>query len=302
MDRNREGSALSVVLACADSRSRGGSRCIAALERELATTGGELLIVSSPEARRGAQVSANGPDTREIRSDGVLVPQLWGDGARAARGRAVAFLIPECEVRPGWARALLAELDAGAAGAGGQFALHGDATSTDVAVFVLRYAAFVADGSERRDVAEIAGDNAMYRRDVLVRHAASIADGFWEIDLHRRLRAEGERLVLTGGAVAEFTSAPPLFAMARQRLTHGRHFGAWRRSTGGRSAFATVLFAPAIPFLLVARNVRRLPSRARSEMRLLPAIPALFVLACAWALGEALGAIAGAGTASTGAA
>lgn len=284
-----------MVLACADGRIGGATRCIAAIERELREIGGELLLVTSPEARRGAQVSANGPDTHEIRSDGSLVPQLWGDGARAARGRAVAFLIPECEVRPGWARALLAELDAGAAGAGGRFALHRDATSTDVAVFVLRYAAFVADGSESREVADIAGDNAMYRRDVLVRHAVSIANGFWEIDLHRRLRAEGERLVLSGRAVVEFAGVPSLFAMARQRLTHGRHFGAWRRSTGGRSAFATLLFAPAIPFVLVARNVRRLPPRARSEMRILTAIPALFVLACAWALGETIGAIAGAG-------
>ena len=284
---------LTVVLACAEPGKPTLSDSVAAVQRELAEVGGELLLVASPASLASVEGFATHVGARCIASKGHLVPELWGDGWRASSGDAVAFLIPECQVRPGWARTLLAELDRGAGGAGGYFALHPAADATDAAVYFLRYAAFSDAAHPTRDVEDIAGDNAVYSRTVLARHAASFANGFWEVDLHRKLRAERVRLVMAGGAVAEFSGAPRLAAMARQRLTHGRHFGAWRAAQGGRSPLVALLLAPAVPVVLMARIIRRVWARASERGRLIAALPALVVLSCAWALGEALGALGG---------
>lgn len=289
--------AISVVLACAEPGKRTLGPCLEALRLDLAGMPAEILVVRSPSARADAGAAvmtpADASGTHAVESSGRLVPELWADGWRASKGRAVAFLIPECIVRPGWARALLAALAAGAAGAGGRFSLHASASATDAAVYFLRYSMFSSPERGTREVEDVAGDNAMYQRVALHRHASTFAEGFWEVDLHRRLRAEGERLVLTGDALAEFGGAPGLLAMAGQRLTHGRHFGAWRARQAARPAWMTVALAPAVPAVLVVRIVRRVWAGGRERRRLLTALPALGVLACAWALGEVVGALAG---------
>jgi hypothetical protein len=81
--------------------------------------------------------------------------------------------------------------------------------------------------------------------------------------------------------------------MIRQRLTHARHFGAWRAKRAARPAWLTVVLAPAVPAVLIARIVRRAWTVRRDRARLLIALPALGVLACAWALGEVIGAVVG---------
>ena len=293
MRRVSEGVALSVVLACTEREKRVLPASIAAVQRELSGLSGELILVASPESSASISAIAARTGARSVESAGFLVPELWRDGWRASLGDAVAFLIPECHVAPGWARALLRELEHGAGGAGGYFALDASATSTDAAIYFLRYASFSDAERITRDVVDIAGDNAIYRRDAMMPHAATFAGGFWEVDLHRRFRAEGVRLVLCGDAVAKFSGAPGLVAMSRQRLTHGRHFGAWRASRGKRPAWITLALAPAVPAVLVARIVRRVWSRRHERLRLLTALPALSVLSCAWALGETIGALAG---------
>lgn len=287
---------LVVVLACAEGDKRVLPASIAALQRQLSPVGGELLLVAAPAAHESVRAVAASAGVRWIASECRLVPELWADGVRASDSDALGFLIPECIVRTGWARALLDALGRGAGAAGGYFALSAVATSTDAAVYFLRYAAFSDPERPNRDVDDVAGDNAIYSRAAMLPHAATFAHGFWEVDLHRRFRSEGVRMVLCGDAVAEFQGAPDLWAMARQRFTHGRHFGDWRARQGGRSPVLSLLQAPAVPVVLMSRIVRRTWRRAGERTRLLAALPALAVLSSAWALGELLGALAGRGS------
>lgn len=284
---------ISVVLACDEPGKRTLPASLSALRSDLAGDSAEVLVVVPPGTDLGAGL-VEGAGTRAVIGTGTLVPELWGDGFRLARGDLIAFLIPECIVRPGWARALRAQLRGDVGGAGGYLALHASASATDAAVFFLRYSAFASPELGTREVRDVAGDNAMYRRDALDRHAATFADGFWEIDLHRRLRGEGVRLVMAAGAVAEFAGAPPLWTMARRRFTHGRHFGAWRSAVEHRPAWLSVLLTPAVPVVLAGRIVGRAWGRRAHRQRLLTAFPALVVLSVAWALGEAVGAMLGA--------
>jgi hypothetical protein len=221
---------------------------------------------------------------------GTLAPALWSAGITRARGRVVALTTGHCLVGATWAFALVGAIDAGAAGAGGPFRLAAGTGPTDWAVFYLRYAAFLPGvmGLGRIDT-ELAGDNAAYRRADLVRHADVYAQGFWELDMHRVIRAEGGWLEAVPDAVCEFGRAFPFLAVARHRFAHGQHSGASRASQGVRPAWQIVAGAPLVPFVLAARAAGRV-GRDGGSWRFWVALPWFLALASCWAAGEAVGA------------
>lgn len=291
--------ALTVVVACIDAR-RTVAACLASIARACQGIDAEVIVVDASSDGTAEVVRAEAAHGRLLeRPVGALTPSLWAAGLAQARGRAVTFTIGQCQVGPGWARALLGGLETGATGAGGAIELADDSTLVDWALFYLRYSAFLGVG--HRDVEpaiEIPGDNAAYRRDALQRHASSFADGFWEVDFHRRIRAEGAHLVFVPGAEARLGPSAPLLSLARQRFSHGRHSGSWRVATGVRAGWQVIAAAPLVPFLLALRIARRVLSRRADRMRFLASLPALMLLAGAWAAGEAWGAVADAGPAT----
>lgn len=221
---------------------------------------------------------------------GTLVPSLWAAGLHAARGDAVAFTLGQMIVSGSWARALLDGLRT-ADGVGGPLLLAPEADVVDTAVFCLRYSAFLPslmpDGPVQGD---IAGDNAAYRREALERHRPSVEQGFWELEFHRLLRADGGMLTAAAGALARFRGAPALGSMARHRYEHGREFGVTRREQG-ESRLRIVAAAPLVPPLLAWRSARRVRREPEIRRRLPAALPALLTLAGFWAAGEARGAL-----------
>jgi hypothetical protein len=190
-------------------------------------------------------------------------------------------------------------IEAGATGVGGPFDLAPHTSVTDWAVFYLRYSAFLHAPARRGVATEIAGDNAAYRRDALDRHAASFGEGFWEVDFHHRVRAEGGTLALVPDAAVTFGRSFPFGTILRQRFVHGRHFGAGRVASGARRAWQVVLAAPVVPLVLVRRIAARVLPHPRHRRRFALALPASLALAAAWSAGEAWGAVAGAGVRPT---
>jgi hypothetical protein len=81
----------------------------------------------------------------------------------------------------------------------------------------------------------------------------------------------------------------------RHRFAHGRHFGAWRVADGQRRWWQIIAIAPAVPFLLVLRSGSRVLTSPRDRWPFLSVLPIVFSIAAAWAAGEAVGAVAGAG-------
>jgi len=269
---SRDRPLLSVIVATLDA-SRSIDDCIRRLAESCAALESEIIVVD-PSMGVGA-----------------LVPELWAEGYRRARGRIVAFTIGQCRVTPAWARALVDAIEHGATGAGGPLAIAADAGPLDWAVSYLRYSAFTVEalGSGNTD-GEIAGDNAAYRREALDRHAAAFDDGFWEIDFHRLVRADGGWLTAVPEARVEFGASDPLGTMVRHRFAHGRRFGAGRART--RSRLRLVAAAPFVPAVLAARAAARVAGRRADRWRFLAALPWFLVLATAWAAGEARGAMA----------
>jgi glycosyltransferase involved in cell wall biosynthesis len=279
--------ALSVIVGSLDAAGT-IRECLSALEAACEGLDAEILVAdaSSDESARLARATL--PQARLLSAPaGTLVPALWGAGLREARGRVVAFTIAQCVVERGWARALLDGISAGAAGVGGRLGVRRDATATARATFYLRYSAWLSapDGPAH----EIAGDNAAYDRQSLLSVRESSGTPFWEVEAHARLRAAGRTLAIHPGATAWFNDDSALATMAARRFAHGRHSGSFRVRNGIRTRWQMVLGAPLVPFVLLVRVGRRVARAPGHMVGFVSSLGAFFVLAIAWAAGEAIG-------------
>jgi hypothetical protein len=282
---------LTVVVASIES-SRSIAHCLEHLTRSCAPLLTEIIVVDASRDDSAAQARSLGRPIEVISlPPDTVAPKLWAAGYQKATGRVVAFTTGHCLVGTEWASALVAAVDRGAAGAGGPLLLARDTGPVDWAVFYLRYSSFMPHAlGSGRDVREVAGDNAAYSHTALDRHASTFAQGFWEVDFHHCVRAEGGWLVAVPSATVEFGRSFPFGTILRHRFVHGRALGASRVRSGNRAAWQILLAAPLVPFLFAWRSSRQ-AFQGREAWRFVIALPWFLILAGAWAAGEAWGAL-----------
>jgi hypothetical protein len=284
-----------IILAAIDARSTVEASAAAFLE----AAGPHDVVVLADASRDGTADAVERllPRVHVVRgSPGSLAPELWAAGLAATTTDLVAFSTAQMVPCSGWLAALKARLhNEGAAGVGGPIAPAARLRPLDRALYLLRYARYLPP-VPASDRFEPAGDNALYRRDQLerVRHAWS--DGFWEVVVHRELRAAGATIADAPAAVVTFQGAVPFAATLRHRFAHARKFGQDRARQSGRCLrLARVALAPAVPALLLSRIVRSLSSHREPLSLWFAALPQLALLLWTWAIGEAVGAVAGTG-------
>lgn len=291
---------LSVVVASVESARRIG-RALESLLSAIAGLRAELIVVDAA-TDSSAEQAARFPGVQlHRRPSGTLVPHLWADGIRLARGRVVATTTAHTVVKVGWARSLVSAFDdPRVGGAGGPLRLADDASAVDSGVFFLRYSSFLPsclpDGIVQ---GELAGDNAAYLRADLLSDPSVLEDGFWEVAFHRFLRRQNRLLVARAEAVAEFGHAYRFGVISRHRFHHGRRFAAERVANKERHRWQVLGAAPAVPLVLTARAIQKARSDREHRHRLARSIPCLLALAGAWGAGEAMGALAGSGSIGT---
>lgn len=290
---------LSVVVATTDA-ARTIDACLDRLRRTCAHLHAEVFVVDASRDGTPDLVHRRGDGTALVRlPPDTLTPALWAEGYRRSRGRVVALTTGHCLMPEQWASSLVSAIDAGAAAAGGPLIVGPGTGPLDWAVYYLRYSAFTPERlGSGRIAGEISGDNAAYARAAVARHEDLLVDGFWEIDVHRWLRADGGWLAAVPEAVVEFGRSCPLQTIARHRFAHGRHFGAGRVRGGVRRPWQIIAAAPLVPFVLAARAGARVLSTPRDRWRFLAATPWFALLAASWAAGEATGALGTLGTKS----
>ena len=292
-------SSLSIVVAVTDARAEparapDGPEWLAALIREARSVGANILLAGALREHEEAWVALARSADVSLRvlltPDEALAPLLWGLGLMASDRTMVAFTINQCVVQEGWALALLDGLAGSDVGVGGRMELSTRASRTARAIYFLRYSAFLgaADGA-RRQVNDIAGDNAAYRRDALMQYG-TYAHGFWEIEPHHNMRAVGATLAMIPGMTATFGGSPSLGSFMRQRFAHGQHFGGWRVRLGGRRPWQMAVAAPLVPLVFFGRTLGRVRGIRGKTSALLGAIVPFLALAGAWAAGEVSGA------------
>ena len=235
-----------------------------------------------------ALVGAQG-QTRVISAPaGSLIPHLWRDGILAARGERVAITTAHCIPIEGWVEALTAT-DLENAAYGGTIENDPSADAKGRAIFLLRYSAF-APPEIKRDVPELAADNALYRRSDLLRHKDLLQWGFWEPSFHSRFYADGMRLVLDPRLRVIHRNCYNAREFIAQRFAHGQEFGLTRaRTQSFLRSLLLIFLAPCIFVVLINRIVSA--SRQKCELRkqLKGAWFWLAVFTLAWTIGETFG-------------
>lgn len=252
----------------------------------------EVIVVDASRDKTAALVRLHFPRVTLIPMVvGTLTPRLWLEGYARSSGTAVAFTIGHCVVPPDWLVELQNALSSGAAGAGGPIALATGSSLLDAAVYFLRYSAFMREASaDPQPALEIAGDNSMYVHAEVSAHLAPDADGFWEVDVNRRLRKGGGALLWVPRACVSFGRSAPLRVISRHRFAHGKHSGSWRSVEGSVSRWRIILAAPLVPFVLLARIYNRVHSARGDTGLVVRCAPLILWLAACWAAGEAVGA------------
>ncbi|HEY8062888.1 MAG TPA: hypothetical protein VID74_08825 [Gemmatimonadales bacterium] len=280
---------LAVILAEADGQPD-CQAAVASIERACAGLSAELLVV---RPQGGPQLpSSSSLAVRELATDNTtLVPERWGIGVRAATAPVFACLTTEFTVHDSWARSLLTALATDAVGAAGAIELAPGAGTTAAAIYLVRFSAYLPrSGTEPHPVRSIPGDTAAYRRDAVVACADLLAEGFWEIEFHRRFAAAGRQLLAIPAALSTFRPNRSFNATVLLRYRHGYEYGVTRVVRHRHRAWRLIVTAPVVPLVLVARILRRVVAARGYAARAIRAFPALAAISLAWAVGEAAGA------------
>ncbi|MGI9146843.1 MAG: glycosyltransferase [Chloroflexota bacterium] len=286
---------VSVVVASQSALAQ-VERCLAALEAQRQQGIGQIILVGNTIEGIGEAVRESFPSVEIVdRPSHVLVPELWAEGVGRSREAVIALTTADMLPDPGWVAAILRQYErASWAGVGGVILPSPGLGSLDAAVYWLRYHRF-ASRQPAGAVRDIAGDNGSYRRQELIPYLERIArDGFWEYELNQDLGSAGKLLCLEPDAVVRYQGGESFAVFARQRLTHGRRFGAERfaRATGLRRwlLLAAWPLTPAAMLMRISRGV----VAAGAVGGLGRAVPPLLGLVACWSTGELLGYLSGA--------
>jgi glycosyltransferase involved in cell wall biosynthesis len=289
------GAEISVVIASVESE-QSIPACLESVRTAVGGLRAEVFVVDASRDPSASIAEKYLGDKKVLRREpGTLTPELWATGIRETTGRVVVLTTAHFSVEPVWAVSLSSVLDETEIGAAGSLELADETSITDWAVFYLRYSEFFQEPEQiQRGVPGIPADNAAYSGDAIRRFVNSSPDGFWEVEFHRQMHAAGKSLAFVPGATARYCRSFPFLTIADHRFHHGRHSGAWRVSRNAQSAARVVFATPVVPFALALRVWRRVRPVARHRQRFLRSLPVFLVLATMWALGEAVGALAGA--------
>lgn len=221
---------------------------------------------------------------------GSLIPHLWRDGIRAARGPLVAVTTAHCLPALDWVeRLLVADLTA-SAGIGGVIENDPASDAKGWAVYLLRYMRY-APPQQAREVAEIAADNAVYRRQEIVRHDDLLRKkGFWEPSFHARFAADHLSLRLDPTLRVVHRNRYTVRQFMGQRWAHGREFGLARaRSADPLRRVFLAAFSPAIPFVYFGKLCKWILGKKEYRLYFLKAMPWFVLFMLSWNAGEIYG-------------
>lgn len=231
-------------------------------------------------------------------SPGTRVPRLRAAGLRAARGTIVALTESFCRPAPGWAEALLqARARSGALAVGGPMR-RARGSGSHWALTFAEYGRFL-QGEPEGPVLDLPLTNVAYERDrlleILARAPGGLADEFVEPEVHAALRSAGEVLWRTPAAVMFDDNDVGLQSSLPAMFHHGRLYGG--RRVEGQGLLVRLLrsaSSPLVPWIHLAR-IAKPASAVHGPLVVVRCLPQLSVLLLAWALGEGVGSLLGAG-------
>jgi len=243
------------------------------------------------------------PDTKSIISvsdnskviqctDGRLIPEMWADGIRVAKGNIVALTTAHCIPSGSWVDTLLSLDMANNPGIGGVINNSIDSSGRDWAIYFLRYISYAAPQA-KREINEIAADNAVYKKEDILEQSDLLQKGFWEPSFHARFRKDNKKLLLLPELIVEHKNNYSTMEFFKQRLAHGKEFGMERvTQISTIKRFLLIILTPVLPILFLKKIIFSV-NKNRNYKRYLPkSFPWLVIFLFGWGLGEARGYLA----------
>ncbi len=267
--KTQGGPRLSVVVAAVSGPEAVG-RCLRSLERELAGTDVELVVVEEDASRSEFAMRL--------------------EGLRRATGEIVAVVGDRYEIRPGWLRSVKdsqADVESGCVEPGTGLSWAG------WAMYLAEYSHVAppmpAEVLDARGAALVPGGNAVYRRGIWDGAAGCEAENAWHLALFR----SGARFRRQPAMLAAFSTPPGVKTYVRQRFAASKAWGRARADglrPGARMAGAVSRLL--LPALLIWRRGRNCWGRGRHRARLAAALPWLVLFALVESVGEFVGFLA----------
>lgn len=283
---------LAVVVASVNGFPYVG-RCLESLARTAPWA--EVVVADWTDDETRARIRAGWPDVRLLSFDEpTSVPELRAAGIRGAGAPVVALIEDHCVVREGWAEGLVRWHDEGHPVVGGPVANVVRRRVRDRAAFYCEYSAFllpVALGPTD----DLPGMNVSYSREAIAAMQDLLDEGRWETDLHPRLRARGLEFWIDPGLAIDHAKDFGFREFASQRYHYARSYAGARNATLGRRRFLYAVGSALLPLVLLRRILANVARSDEDRRGVRSATPLMLVYLVIWALGEAVGYLAGGG-------
>jgi hypothetical protein len=270
--------------------------CLRALEIQRRDVDLEVLVVDRLGEPLRKQVRDRFPWARLIEVErNATIPEMRAIGFAQASAPAVGVIEDHVLVREGWAKKMLDALAGGAVVVGGPIENAATATLMDWASFLCEYSHCVPPLPEGR-VEWLPGNNVVYARRVLDQYPDVIAEHKWENRLHDAIRDSGTPLICRPEVVADHKKHFTFGEYMSQRYLYSRSYaGARVRGAPLAKRLAYASGSLILPPLLFWRTVSRIRAKGRHSAELNRSLPYIALFVVAWAAGELVGYLAGAG-------
>lgn len=272
--------------------------CLRALEAQPNGVALEVIVADRVGEDVRERVRREHPEVRLLEAPaGTTIPRLREMAFGAARADVVGVIEDHVIVPPDWAERMLAEHQGGAEVVGGAVDNAARDRVVDWAAFLCEYSHCLVP-PPRGPAPWLTGNNVTYRRALLERFRATIAEGGWENRLHDAMKAAGIALESRPDIVVGHQKHYTVGEYVHQRYLYSRSYAGVRVAGAGirrRSAYGFAVCAlPPLLFYRIVTNVLR-TGRYRRELAL--SLPLLAIFVIAWAWGEAVGSWFGPGDA-----
>mgnify|MGYP001821258767 CR=1 FL=1 len=274
-------------------------RCLDALGRQETQATFEVIVPLDETVDSTTALQNDFPKVNFIDLSGRRTyAELRAAGAHQAQGKLLAVTEDHCLPDTDWVQSIVAAHAGPSMAIGGVVKKQGPDKSLNWAVYFLDYLRYMPP-VEEHETHELTDLNVSYKMSALREIADVWEKEFHEPTVHSALGERGGKLLLSPSIVVHQRRQLKIGHALWDRYAFGRLFGSTRASSvsaGKRLVYA--LLAPALPVLLVVRLTRHIMNKKRHGKEFVLALPAIILLASAWAWGEFVGYLTGKSEAS----
>jgi len=253
-----------------------------------------LVLVPGPIASPPEDVAPSAPGHIVVPVGEASMHEARAIGVGLASGEYVVVAEDHCLPDPDWAEAILRRLDDGWDGIAPALRPGNRVSCWGEGGFLLGYGEWMMPITSGPTHA-MCGWNGTIRTEVLRRYGGDLASELvLGAFLVKKLRGQGCRYYLEADARMRHFDHTSWMSVLRECFVVGMGFGAFRTEDLGRPArWSYPLAVPAIAALHCKRALKQYHRAGRACGMRWSSVAAAVVCACAWAVGEAAGALVG---------